>query len=136
ARKFVSIKEFVFQRLFGRYVVDESIASATGLFDIHAFQWYRPARELAGISAAQLAEPVPITYTLSGLSTQMANEMGIPADTPFVVGGSDGCLANLGAGAVNPGDAAVSIGTSGAILMSSATPKTDHNARTFCYVLT
>src|SRR5690606_5534169 len=98
ARKFVSIKEFVFQRLFGRYVVDESIASATGLFDIHAFQWYRPALELAGISAAQLAEPVPITYTLSGLSRQMADAMGISVDTPFVVGGSDGCLANLGAG--------------------------------------
>src|SRR5690606_36490240 len=106
ARKFISIKEYVFYRLFGRYVVDESIASATGLFDIHAFQWYGPALTLAGISSAQLSEPVPITYTLTGLDEAMVNAMGIPADTPFVVGGSDGCLANLGAGAVNPGEAA------------------------------
>ncbi|MEC3878648.1 gluconokinase [Parapedobacter sp. 10938] len=136
ARKFISIKEYVFYRLFGRYVVDESIASATGLFDIHAFQWYRPALELAGIDATQLSEPVPITHTLSGLPAQLASEMGIPEDTPFVVGGSDGCLANLGAGAVHPGVAAVTIGTSGAIRMVAQTPQTDKKARTFCYVLT
>ncbi|MFB2117914.1 gluconokinase [Parapedobacter sp. 2B3] len=136
ARKFISIKEYVFQRLFGRYIVDESIASATGLFDIHTFQWYSPALELAGISAAQLSEPVPITHIVSGLTDRLANEMGIAADTSFVVGGSDGCLANLGAGAVNPGDAAVSIGTSGAIRMVVETPQTDNKARTFCYVLT
>src|SRR5690606_10773044 len=106
ARRFISIKEYVFHRLFGRYVVDQSIASATGLFDIRTFQWYRPALEFAGISAAQLSEPVPMTYTLSGLDEAMAKAMGIPADTPFVVGGSDGCLANLGAGAVHPGEAA------------------------------
>ncbi|MGV3763361.1 gluconokinase [Parapedobacter sp.] len=136
ARKFISIKEYVFHRLFGRYIVDESIASATGLFDIHAFQWYRPALAWAGISAAQLSDPVPITYTLSGLPAQLASVMGIPEDTPFVVGASDGCLANLGAGAVAPGDAAVTIGTSGAIRMVVETPQTDKKARTFCYVLT
>lgn len=136
ARKFISVKEYVFHRLFGRYIVDESIASATGLFDIHTFQWYGPALNLAGISAAQLSEPVPITYMLSGLTERMANDMGIPADTPFVVGGSDGCLANVGAGAVTPGDAAVSIGTSGAIRMAAGIPQTDSKARTFCYMLT
>lgn len=136
AHKFISIKEYVFQRLFGRYIVDESIASATGLFDIHTFQWYGPALELAGISAAQLSETVPITYMLSGLTEHMASDMGIPADTLFVVGGSDGCLANVGAGAVAPGDAAVSIGTSGAIRMAVGTPQTDSKARTFCYMLT
>lgn len=136
ARKFISVKEYVFHRLFGRYIVDESIASATGLFDIHTFQWYGPALDLAGISAGQLSEPVPITYMLSGLTERMANDMGIPADTPFVVGGSDGCLANVGAGAVAHGDAAVSIGTSGAIRMAAGIPQTDNKARTFCYILT
>ncbi|WP_262245463.1 gluconokinase [Parapedobacter soli] len=134
--KFISIKEYVFLRLFGRYVVDESIASATGLFDIHTFRWYSPALSLAGISTEQLSEPVPITYKLAGLDEQLAGDMGIAPDTPFVVGGSDGCLANLGAGAVAPGEAAVSIGTSGAIRMVAETPQTDNKARTFCYVLT
>lgn len=136
AGKFISIKEYVFLRLFNRYLVDESIASATGLFNIHTNQWYGPALDLTGISASQLSELVPITYTQVGLTERMASEMGVPADTPFVVGGSDGCLANVGAGAVTPGAAAVSIGTSGAIRMVSEIPQTDRKARTFCYVLT
>ncbi|GGH02520.1 gluconate kinase [Parapedobacter pyrenivorans] len=136
AQKFISIKEYVFLRLFGRYLVDESIASATGLFDIYAFQWHAPALDLAGISSMQLSEPVPITYTLSGLTKRYADDMGIPVDTPFIVGGSDGCLANLGAHAVGAGEATVSIGTSGAIRMMSNHPVTDQQARTFCYALT
>ncbi|WP_233632713.1 gluconokinase [Parapedobacter sp. ISTM3] len=136
AHKFISIKEYVFFKLFGRYVVDESIASATGLFDSTAFDWYAPALALVGISKAQLSTLVPVTHTLTGLDKQAAKVMGIPEDTPFVVGGSDGCLANLGAHAIAPGDAAVTIGTSGAIRMASSLPKTDSQARTFSYVLT
>ncbi|PPK99214.1 gluconokinase [Parapedobacter indicus] len=134
--KFISIKEYVFFKLFGRYVIDESIASATGLFDIHTFTWYRPALNLIGISPEQLAEPVPITYVISGMDEQTAHEMGIPVDTPFVIGGSDGCMANLGSYAISPGDAAVTIGTSGAVRITSNVPVTDEKARTFSYVLT
>jgi len=136
AHKFISIKEYVFFRLFGRYVVDESIASATGLFDIRAFEWHLPALDLVGVSPTQLSEPVPITYILSGLDSRFAEAMHVRADTPFIIGGSDGCLANLGAYAVVPGDAVVTIGTSGAIRMLSDRPQTDRKARTFSYVLT
>ena len=34
AHKFISIKEYVFFHLFGEFIVDRSIASSTGLFDI------------------------------------------------------------------------------------------------------
>ncbi|WP_257668539.1 gluconokinase [Parapedobacter tibetensis] len=136
AQKFISIKEYVFLKLFGRYVVDESIASATGLFDIHELSWHIPALELVGISPSHLSEPAPITYTLAGMDETFANDMHIPRDTPIVIGGSDGCLANLGGGATHPGDAAVTIGTSGAIRTMSDLPQTDHKARTFSYVLT
>src|SRR5699024_9011727 len=34
AAKFISIKEYVFYRLFGKFVVDYSVASATGLFKL------------------------------------------------------------------------------------------------------
>ena len=33
AHKFISIKEYIFFRLFDKYVIDHSIAAATGLFD-------------------------------------------------------------------------------------------------------
>lgn len=135
AHKFISVKEYVFLRLFGRYVVDESIASATGLFDIHALQWYKPALALVGIEPEQLSDPMPITYTLAGLDDRVGQELGIPVNTPFILGGSDGCLANLGEQALQ-GDAVATIGTSGAIRMLTDSPQTDERARTFSYVLT
>ncbi|KOS28426.1 carbohydrate kinase [Bacillus anthracis] len=37
--KFISIKEYVFYQLFSGYVVDYSIASATGLFNLESLNW-------------------------------------------------------------------------------------------------
>src|SRR5665647_3682236 len=38
AFKFISIKEFIWYRLFSAYQIDTSIASATGLFNIENFK--------------------------------------------------------------------------------------------------
>ncbi|MEW9673232.1 gluconokinase [Ammoniphilus sp. 3BR4] len=134
--KFVSIKEFVLHRLFGQYVVDYSIASATGLFNLEALDWDEEVLGLLGINRDQLSHPVPTTYILSDMDQDMAIKMGIHPDTPFVVGASDGVLANLGVGAIGPGETAVTIGTSGAIRTVIDRPRTDEKGRTFCYALT
>lgn len=136
AYKFISIKEFVFFKLFGQYVVDFSIASATGLFDIYKHGWHGPALKVAHITPEQLSAPVPITYTQVGLPQAWAELMKVDPATPFIIGGSDGCLANLGANAVKPGDAAVTIGTSGAIRVAANKPKNDEKERIFSYILT
>lgn len=47
AALFVGIKEYVFHTFFGEYVVDYSIASATGLFNIHTLDWEKEALESA-----------------------------------------------------------------------------------------
>ncbi len=136
AAKFISIKEYVLFRLFGEYVVDHSIASATGLFDVKRLDWYEPALEMAGITRNHLSIPVPTTQVLRGIKAPYAEEIGIHPDTPFVVGASDGVLANLGVGAIAQGQVAVTIGTSGAVRSVVKKPLTDDRGRTFCYVLT
>lgn len=134
--KFISVKEYVFFRLYGKYVVDYSIASATGLFDIYDLKWNKDALEIAGISEDKLSMPVSTTDVFRGMDKKYADLMGIDAQTPFIIGASDGCLANLGANAVKPGDAAVTIGTSGAIRITSDKPKNDESERIFSYILT
>ncbi|MFY0544098.1 gluconokinase [Brevibacillus sp. H7] len=136
AAKFVSIKEYVLYRLFGEYVVDHSIASATGLFDVKQLDWHEPALQTAGVTRDQLSTPVPTTHVLRGIKAPYAEEIGIHPDTPFVVGASDGVLANLGVGAIERGQIAVTIGTSGAVRGVVDEPLTDEKGRTFCYVLT
>ncbi|MBD2867172.1 gluconokinase [Paenibacillus arenilitoris] len=136
AHKIISIKEYVFHRLFNRYVVDYSIASATGMFNLSELAWDEEALRVTGVTGDRLSEPVPTTYRLSGMDAKWASEMNLPASTPFVVGASDGVLSNLGVNAIDPGTVAVTIGTSGAIRTVTDKPVTDPKGRIFCYALT
>jgi gluconokinase len=136
AAKFISIKEYAFFKLFGRYVVDYSVASATGLFNLKELNWDQEALEVAGVTAHHLSEPVPTTHYLKGLDVEAARFIGIREDVPFVLGASDGCLSNLGVNAIDFGAVAVTIGTSGAIRTVADHPITDPKGRTFCYALT
>lgn len=136
ASKFISIKEYVFYRLFNRFVIDHSIASATGLFNIHEMRWDEEALRIAGVTADRLSEPVPTTYSLTGMDPKWAAETGLLESTPFVVGASDGVLSNLGVNAIEPGVVAITIGTSGAIRTVTDRPKVDPKGRIFCYTLT
>ncbi|MBM7650722.1 gluconokinase [Neobacillus cucumis] len=136
ASKFIGIKEFIFHKFFSHYVVDHSIASAMGMFNLKNLTWDEEALSVAGISSEQLSEPVSTTFYLKGIKEDYANEMGISTETPFVVGASDGVLSNLGVNAIDPGVVAVTIGTSGAIRTVTDKPVTDPKGRIFCYALT
>jgi len=129
--KFISIKEYIWWKLFGKYQVDHSLASATGLFDIYHFTWYKESLERAGIWEDHLSEPVACMHIEKGHRLE-----GVPDGLPFVIGGSDGCLANLGSNAVKPGETALTIGTSGAIRMTTQSPAYDAEERIFRYILT
>nr|WP_297424618.1 gluconokinase [uncultured Actinotalea sp.] len=135
-RTWVGIKEYVLLRLCGPLVVDHSVASATGLLDLAALDWDREALALAGVTPAQLPALVPTTHVLPGLLPAEAVALGLPGATPVVVGAADGPLANLGVGAVLPGVAACSVGTSGALRVVVDRPVVDPRGRVFCYALT
>jgi len=132
----VGIKEYVLSHLCGALVVDHSVASATGLMNLEELAWDSQALELAGVLPEQLPELVPSTTVLDGLTPEGAASLGLPQATKVVVGASDGPLANLGLGAVRPGVAACSIGTSGALRVSVQRPAVDPLGRVFCYALT
>ena len=133
--KFISIKEFIFYRFFDQYLVDHSIASATGLFDIYKKAWFTPALAAAGITIDHLSAPIFTTQIITGLKNEYAQQLGIGADTPFIIGASDGCLANLGSNATQPGDMSITIGTSGAVRMTTTQPAYDQQERIFNYIL-
>ncbi|MCT0484776.1 gluconokinase [Weissella paramesenteroides] len=132
---YLGIKEFLFNRLFGANKMDYSIASGTGLFNIFNLDWDEQALSVTGITKEQLPEPVD-PYTIEiGMNAQYAAEMGLDVDTPFIYGAGDGPLSNLGVNAIQPGVAAVTIGTSGAIRVVTDAPKIDPKGRTFTYAL-
>ncbi|MDN3953916.1 gluconokinase [Sporolactobacillus laevolacticus] len=136
AKKFISIKEYIFYKLFNQYVVDHSIASCTGLMAMDTLNWDRNAMKVAGVSEDQLSELVPTTQIMIGIDSNYAERMGLKKHTPFVLGASDGVLSNLGVNAIDPGVVAVTIGTSGAIRTVVDKPVADPKERLFCYELT
>ena len=136
AHKFVGIKEYVLFHLFGQWRVDYSIASAMGMFDKEVLDWYAPALEFAGITAAHLPELVPTTFVLNPLKAAAAEELGLDPGIPFVIGASDGCLANLGALALDKGETVITLGTSAAIRMTTQASTYDEQERIFNYLLT
>ncbi|GGH00414.1 gluconokinase [Mucilaginibacter phyllosphaerae] len=133
AHKFISLKEYVWYKLFGVFEVDYSIASATGMFDVLELKWFDKAIVLAGLSAAKLSAPVNTDYKRYVSSADVLPAMN--AETAFIIGASDGCCANLGGNAVRPGVGALTIGTSGAVRIGSNTPIYNYQAMTFNYLL-
>ena len=157
--RFISIKEYIWWRLFGKYQVDHSLASATGLFDIRRLEWYPESLALAGIEPGQLSTPVPVTHIETALLPEArrllaggdadradgdagrtgdgAGRVGepLPAGVRWIIGGGDGAMANLGSGAVRHGETALTIGTSGAIRMTVTRPEDDPLARVFNYII-
>ncbi|CAN5536046.1 gluconokinase [soil metagenome] len=136
AARWVSVKEYVFFRLFGEYVVDYSIASATGLFNLSQLDWDETALGMLDLQREKLSRPVSTTHIVKSLCREYAERLGLDPDTPFVVGANDGVLANIGVGAVDSGVFACSIGTSGAVRVVVDEPRVDDDLRLFCYALT
>ena len=134
-RRWISVKEYLSGQLCGSTAVDHAIASATGMFNLRARDWDDEALSAAGVSVDQLGEPVPTTTVIGALPKVVAERLGVDASTQVVIGASDGVLANLGVGALRPGEASLSIGTSGAVRVATDQPTTDPDMRTFCYAL-
>jgi gluconokinase len=131
--KFISIKEYIWHKLFNEFKIDHSGASCTGLFNITKLTWHPDALDLAGITAQSLSEPVPTNYVNKTVNNPAISFL--KPGIPFIIGASDGCLANLGSMADKPGIAAITIGTSGAVRVASSKPLPNEKAMTFSYIL-
>ena len=135
AFKFLSIKEYIWHKLFCVYEIDHSIASATGLFNIKTLQWNKSSLKLCGINPRQLSQPKPTNFIRQNAEASIVKELSISAETFFCIGASDGCLANLGSYAMDKGSAALTIGTSGAVRIASPKPVYNYSEMTFNYLL-
>jgi gluconokinase len=129
AFKFIGIKEFVFYKLFGLYVVDASVAAATGLMNATTRQWDPEILKIVALSTDKLSEIVETDHIISAVRVFPSLK-----NIPFVIGGSDGAMANLGT-TDDPGSLVVTVGTSSASRLILNKPVMDAAMRTFCYYL-
>ena len=69
------------------------------------------------------------------MTEEAAREMDLASGIPVVIGGSDGALNQIGAGAMEEGIMTLSVGTSGALRLASKVPVIPQEPSTWCYYL-
>ena len=134
--KFLSIKSYIIQQLTEGYVLDYSLASATGLMNIHTLSWETGALDFVGITKDQLPDLVPVFHSPGKLRKAYQKSLGLSDNVKIIVGSSDGCLAMLGGGRLEDGKATVTVEDSGAVRIIGNKAIQDSEQRIFNYLLT
>ena len=127
-------KDFVNQKLTGRFVTEPSDASSTNCFDQIKLNWDTEILNAANIPISYFPEIVPSTTVIGGLTKDAADHVGLNAGTPVVAGGGDGPMAALGAGIIEPSDGAyVCMGSSSWVAVSTDKPLHDPKMRSMTW---
>ncbi len=135
-QKFLSIKTYIIQQLTGEYIIDHSVASATGLLNIYSVKWEEDALKHAGITKEKLPDLVSVFYSPKKLKKEYLTSLGLHDKVKLLVGSSDGCMATLGAGVWGDGKATVTLEESGAVRVLGKEVLQDEKQRLFNYLLT
>jgi len=135
-QKFLSIKTYIIQQLTGEYIVDYSVASATGMMNIQTLKWEADALNHAGINSEKLADIVSVFYSPKKLKKKYQTSLGLHDEVKLIIGSSDGCMATLGDGVWGDGKATVTLEESGAVRVAGRKILQDETQRLFNYVLT
>lgn len=121
--------DYLTWRLCGEFVTDRGDASGTGWFDAATETVHTNLIEHAtGVPGAAWRDRLPRvlgpTELAGTVTAEAAAALGLPGDVVVGPGTGDNMGAALGLG-LHPGDAAVSLGTSGTVFAVSSTPTRD-----------
>ena len=120
AWKFVTYADFILGKLGAEAVIDHPMASRTMAFDLHTRRWSELILGKLALDPSRLSRPVPSGTVAGTLRTDLARDLGLPANLLLVAGGHDQTCAALGAGVVRSGLGVVSTGT--AEVLATALP--------------
>ncbi len=133
APRIALLHDYVLARLGAdELVTDPSNASLTGLLELSTLHWSEEILAAAGLAEDRLPRILPAGVRAGTLEPDIARETGLPGGTPLVVGGGDQQCAALGAGACEPGDSALCVGTAAVISCPTDKPTIDETGRWFC----
>ena len=135
ASKFISLKEYILFQFTNQYVIDYSMASATGFFNIKGKKWETKSFDISNLNPNYFSEPVSVFNSDLKFKPNIAKALNLPKNTKILVGSTDGCLATIGSGVFGEGQATISITYSGAVRVAGNEFIEDKEKRFFNYVL-
>jgi len=105
-------RDLVALALTGEAATDGTHAAATLLYDLLAGDWAPDLVATFGLDPRLLPPIRPSGEVLGGLRGPIARRVGLPEETPVVLGGADSQACALGAGVVAPGPVSEMAGSS------------------------
>lgn len=119
---FVTPKDYVIYRLTGKFVSDPSTQSGSLLINIDEKDWSDELLLRFGISRDNLPVILQSTEVVGYVTSDAAENCGLVAGLPVVMGGGDNDCAAIGSGAYTIGTLSISLGTAGIILTQLENP--------------
>lgn len=114
-RWWVGFGEHLALELFGQRACSLSMASATGLLDVHRLAWDDEMLSATGIGPQALFPLAGLDSPQSPLRSPYASRWPELAHIPWLPAVGDGACANIGSGAVGDGILGLTVGTSAAL---------------------
>lgn len=133
AYKFMHAKDSIVARLTGVFVTDPSDASSMNLYDLESGNWSGRILDAVELPVDKLPEIRQSIEVVGEVRSEVADEIGVAAGTPVVIGGGDGACAAAGAGVIDEGAAYNYVGSSSWIAISTRAPIYDPAYRTFTF---
>lgn len=129
-------KDYVRLRMTGDYVSDKSDSAGTLWLDVAGRDWSDTMLEACGLDRSHMPALVEGSESSGILRGEVASAWGMDA-VPVAGGGGDNAAGAVGVGVVQPGQAFLSLGTSGVYFVASDTyrPNPDGAVHTFCHAL-
>jgi xylulokinase len=119
AKVILSSHGYFVYRLTGQPSMDYDTASIVGgIFDVERKAWDSDACERIGLDARLLPPLAAVTDVVGYVTDEAAAMTGLKEGTPVIAGTGDTFPTLVGCGAVDPGDAMISFGTTGLLTVT------------------
>ena len=130
-------KDYLRLFLTGAHVAEMSDAAGTSWLDVGGRDWSDDLLAATGLDRDAMPSLVEGSAVSGQVRSTLAAEWGLPEGVVVAGGGGDNAASAVGVGVVKPGDAFVSLGTSGVLFAASAAyqPDAASAVHTFCHAL-
>ncbi len=133
---FGHVNTLMAHRMSGEFAIDYSNASYTNLFETAGgYRWSETLCQKTGIDIEKLPPLHASTDIVGRLIQPELIELGIPGQTPVVIGGGDTACATLAAGVTKAGDVCESVGTTNVLTICVDQPRFDRGFINRCHVV-
>ena len=135
-RKVLLPKDYLRLLMTGEYAGDQSDCAGTLWLDVAKRDWSDEMLAACGLDRSHMPALFEGTESTGNLKPEVAEAWGM-SEVPVAAGGGDNAAGAAGIGVITPGEAFLSLGTSGVYFVANETylPNPDGAVHTFCHCI-